>query len=433
MAVSRKTILSRLIDAAAQPVYALDDRQRIVYCNAAVADKLQSTVEDLTGMQCHWTTDPPQAENLQSRVNCLCPAPAAFRGELGQGRVPLVDSGGTDWQADFVPLQESGQVHAVLAFLRPVTSEPPAPRYRDEIRRLRSRLGVRFDIEQLIGESPGIQKAHRQARMATQTDENVLILGELGSGREHLANTIHYGGTDEPAPLVSLACQFLDDELLRTTVTSLVSQTSASNRLPTLLLTDADKLVDEAQQELWRLLSESRPFRLMATAVSWDHWTAQLLPELAEATSTVTIWLPALADRPEDVLLLAEHFRIDASSGRVPAYTASARELLVTYRWPGNIAELKQVVEMACATAGSRAIEPNDLPRHLRHAIDAALHPPQKELTIELETLLEKIESELIRRALRQADSNKAQAARLLGINRPKLLRRIEQLDIRDW
>jgi transcriptional regulator with PAS, ATPase and Fis domain len=442
MAISRKTVLSRLIDSATQPVYALDEKQRLVYCNDALARRLGATAEELVGSICQYVTTPPGLENRQSLLNGLCPGPHVFLGreELAAVLLPQGDHL-EEFTVRFLPFTEhvesggSGSVQLVLAVVQLLDQTSPVANYHDEIRRIRQQLAKDYDMDQLIGVSPGIQKVHRQAKLAAAAGENVLLLGPPGTGKERLAQAIHYAGQSDAVPMVSLACHFLDDELLRTTVLSLVQQANDTGNLPTLLLTEAHELAEEAQHELLRLIATAK-FRIMVTATVDGEGQLTLLPDVVDSVSTFTIEIPGLGQRPEDVRLLAEHFLEKMNTQtqkRIVGFDDGAIELLMAHSWPGNRNELNDVIAEAHQAATGVRIVAADMPRFLRHASDAAIHPPPEDESIDLDSILRTMEIEMIVRALRKANSNKAQAARLLGIQRNKLLRRIEQLEITNW
>jgi DNA-binding NtrC family response regulator len=154
--------------------------------------------------------------------------------------------------------------------------------------------------------------------------------------------------------------------------------------------------------------------------------------DLAYALSTLVIELPALNERRDDIPLLAQAFVEEMNAEgkqQRSGFTPEALDLLTAYPWPENADELAVVVREASRRAGGPLIAASDLPRKIHLAADAAAHPPMREQSIVLPDFLDRIEAELIERALRQTKGNKAQAARLLGINRPRLLRRLTQLD----
>jgi DNA-binding NtrC family response regulator len=187
--------------------------------------------------------------------------------------------------------------------------------------------------------------------------------------------------------------------------------------------------------ELLRLIATAK-FRIMVTATVDGEGQLTLLPDVVDSVSTFTIEIPGLGQRPEDVRLLAEHFLEKMNTQtqkRIVGFDDGAIELLMAHSWPGNRNELNDVIAEAHQAATGVRIVAADMPRFLRHASDAAIHPPPEDESIDLDSILRTMEIEMIVRALRKANSNKAQAARLLGIQRNKLLRRIEQLEITNW
>jgi DNA-binding NtrC family response regulator len=155
--------------------------------------------------------------------------------------------------------------------------------------------------------------------------------------------------------------------------------------------------------------------------------------DLAAMLSTITIELPPLAKRREDLPLLAQALLEEQnarSSKQLGGFSAEAIDRICAYGWPGNVAELADVVAEGHARAAGRLIARDELPERLRLAAEAAARPRRKEEPIQLDEFVARIERELIRRALAHAKGNKTKAARLLGLNRPRLYRRMVQLGL---
>ena len=149
--------------------------------------------------------------------------------------------------------------------------------------------------------------------------------------------------------------------------------------------------------------------------------------------STITIELPPLAKRREDLPLLTQALleQLNARGERqIGGFSSEAIDRICAYAWPGNVAELAQVVSECHARAARHADWCEELPERLRLAAEAAARPRRKEEPIQLDEFVAHIERELIRRALARAKGNKAKAARLLGLNRPRLYRRMVQLGL---
>lgn len=449
--ISRKTVLTRLFDTVDECVYALDAERRLVYYNAALASRLQVEDGSLLGTSSRYSSQPVATlPDLQAVVNGLCPPPEVFQGRSVTAPIVLQTAAGAcESMAQFIPFQQQSAVRLVFAIVAdedtPSSLAAVPDRLHDQIRRLRRQLGVTYDMGQLVGKSAAIRRVRRQAEIAATVSSHVLLTGPPGSGRERLAKAIHHRCAPD-APLVPLACQFLDDELLHTTIVSLLTGSSdevSDDCLRTLLLLDVDQLVPQAQAELLRMLLEAdtaatgRRWHVISTARSpLVAVEGAVDPELAHLLSTVQIDLPPLSDRVEDIPLLAYYLveqYAEREGRQIPDLDDAAIELLVAHSWPGNIDELRSVLLGALQTMTANRIRAEDLSRHLVHGIDAALHPVPEEQAVDLPRLLAEVETEMIRRALRKADSNKAQAARLLGLSRAKLLRRIEQLGIDQW
>ncbi len=205
----------------------------------------------------------------------------------------------------------------------------------------------------------------------------------------------------------------------------------------TLLLHRVDEISADLQVELAGLFVR-RPlaWRLIATAAEPLAELARrgkFREDLAAALSTIVIQLPALAQRRDDLPLLAQLVLEDlnALGGRqIGGFTPAALDLLDGYAWPGNLDELAEVVAESHRQAAGLEIDVADLPERLRLASRAAAHPRHAEETIVLPEYLGRVERELIRRALARAKGNKARAARLLGMTRPRLYRRMVQLGL---
>jgi DNA-binding NtrC family response regulator len=155
--------------------------------------------------------------------------------------------------------------------------------------------------------------------------------------------------------------------------------------------------------------------------------------DLAYELSTLTIKLPRLASRREDIPLLAQHFLEEANAAsdrQLSGFQPAAIELLTSLAWPGNIDELAGAVRAACAKATGPCVMLADLPDWVHLAHDAAAQPPRDDEPIQLDAFLAEIEKELLARALKKTRGNKSKAAALLGLSRPRLLRRLAQLGL---
>jgi DNA-binding NtrC family response regulator len=245
---------------------------------------------------------------------------------------------------------------------------------------------------------------------------------------------VHYARRSAGA-LLPLECALLGAELLQANLRALARPHASAERPATLVLQDVDEMPLEAQAELAGFVRlVDLPVKIVSTA-------RRMLIELAEvgqfrydlacALSTIAIELVPLADRLDD-LPLAAQWQLEranaAGAKQLAGFSSEALDRLAAHDWPGDVGELAEVVAEAHARAEGGDVQLRDLPLRLHQASDAARFARPPDETIVLETFLGEIEHELIERALSRAKGNKAQAARLLGMTRPRLYRRLVQL-----
>jgi len=443
-------LLMRLMEAAATPLAALNAARQFVFANAALGNWLGVDAEQLRGRRCDYRAggDDP----LAAVAAALCPPPEAFAGQVEHGFVSRLVTGDQPFErrpARFVRLAGEAPDDDLLLviILSPAETESPATagdltpqRLHSTLQQLRSRLGQRFHLSQLIGESEAIVRVREQIRVASKAQARVLVIGPPGSGREHVARTIHYGQPAAPVgPLVPIDCSLVDAEQLQATLTTLLRRQyeTQADRPPAALLLDVDRLREGAQHELagflqlpgvelHTLATARRPLSRLAAKGKFHR-------DLAYALSTLTISLPPLKSRREDIPLLAQHFLEEANAAgakQLAGLQPAALELLIGLPWKGNLDELSRAIRESCERAGGPQVTLVDLPDWVHLAKDGAARSLPNEPPIQLDQFLESIEKELLERALRRARGNKSRAAQLLGVSRPRLLRRLAQLGL---
>lgn len=307
----------------------------------------------------------------------------------------------------------------------------------------------------LVGRTPAMQALYRLVARVMNTDLPVLVTGESGTGKSLIARAIHDFSDRRNQPFVVAQAADLgsfDD------IAALKSRAKGG----TFVFDEVADYDDEAQARLVRLidsLGENAP-RLMATSqVNLSHLieTGRFRQDLFYRLGGVTISVPPLRERVEDILLLADHFlartQRDASLPRQLA--ADARELMRVHSWPGNVRQLENAVKRLSITAATEEISRADVEAVLGHATAAeptrggndseklsasvfrhlqryfdlhggALPPPGV-----YQRILREVETPLIEIALDATGGNQARCADLLGINRNTLRKKITDLDIR--
>lgn len=464
----RTAELARLLNSAKQPIYLLDDELTVVFLNRAAQDWL-ATGESLVGRRCAYHST-PSSVGIDAAAAGLCPPPAVLDGISTVAMVSRVAEDGRliERRARFLPIGvEAEDLRGILAVLDTEDQPPAAETVRasevaeagpaalhEYVRRFRQEAALRYRADRLIGLGPAMRLARRQVELAVASRSSVLLVGPPGSGRQHLAAAIHYGSEKGDSPhlcdpmgtvpffrsaLTPVDCSLVGADILEELAAavaraSFLGQEAAPNAL---LLHRVDELSADVQVELVGLLTHRlSAWRILATAVEPLAELARrgkFRADLAAALSTIVIELPALADRREDLPLLAQLFLEDLNAAgrrQIGGFTPAALDLMDGYGWPGNLDELARAIAEAYGRAAGREIDTGDLPERLLLAGQAAAHPRRAEETIVLDKYLGRVERELIRRALAQAKGNKARAARLLGTTRPKLYRRMVQLGL---
>lgn len=479
--------LTRLFDESSRPIYAVDSQRRIVYCNRALASWIDVDAGRIIGRLVEYHSEPvaddeegPDAGPLAD----LCPPPRAFAGEACFGTLSCTSRGGglIHRRAEFVPLgalskskaerqkAHPPEIFAVLALLdwadmsapelaAALSAEPSADELHRTIRRFRRAQTSRYSIASILGTSAAMQKVRNQVAAAAASGANVLVCGRRGSGRGHVARAIHYATAGDNGPkLVPIDCETLTDDLLRRVLEGLRGPAGDSKQRPTLLLENLDQIPAPQRAVLFAaIVQKMMDARILATVgalrsgeensgvdVSAPRMNGRddggkpslESPEDAaarHALSTITIDIPRLVDRIEDLPLLAQYFLESCNHGsgkQVGSFRTDALDLLALYSWPGELDQLRGVIAAAHRACTAQEILPTDLPPIMMHAFHAARQPRRPAERIVLDELLAHIEKEAIVRALVQAGGNKSEAAVLLGMTRPRLYRRLVQLGL---
>lgn len=451
-----KTIAAELVEfvgGGIAPVYVLDDARRIVYCNTACARWSGTKISDLVGRECAFHT-PGEQDGPAAIAAGLCPPPKVFSGQTRTALVSCLRPDGSlsHRQGHFFPLDDGqDESSPVLVILDREDASPslaesadgqasaqsPELQLHEHLRRLRLLMAGRFHAESLLGSHPWIVRARAQIALAAQTRANVLCTGSRGTGKAHAAKAIHYSQR-ESGHFVPLSCAVLEPNSLRASLRSLwLKHSATSGQAATVLLEEVDRLPGEAQEELVGLLSSGvAAVRVIATT---EKPVAELIAggefssKLAGLLSTITIELPPLGQRSDDVPLLAQAFLEEANAAGIKqlgGFSTDALDQMLAYPWPGNVDELRALVREAHDRAHGGEVTARDLPEKIGWAADATAHPRRSDDPIVLEEFLAGVEKELITRALRRAKGNKSKAARLLGLTRPRLYRRLIQLGL---
>jgi len=314
-----------------------------------------------------------------------------------------------------------------------------------------------FDFSKIVGESRAMREALAlAARIIPRGTSTVLLTGETGTGKELLAQAIHYNGPRSQGPFVEINCSAIPANLLESELFGHErgAFTDARHAKPgllevadggTLFLDEIGELPFELQGKLLKVLEDKRVRRVGGTRTQdvdiriIAATNRDLAGEVREGTfredlfyrlSVIPLHLPPLRERGDDILLLADHF-VDSLSQQYglprPDISRALRDRLLAHAWPGNVRELRNAIERALLLGEGTGLSAEDL------FIQSAPAPVASSSTVlPFPAPMEAIELAAVRAMLNSADGNKSAAARRLGISRSRLhraLKRIEDID----
>lgn len=322
---------------------------------------------------------------------------------------------------------------------------------------MRHQLSTRSEYFNIIGSAKSMQTIYETIESVAKSDANVLIVGESGTGKELIANAIHYQSLRSKKPFIKVNCAALPKELIESELfghtkgaftgahadkEGLVQHAASGS----LMLDEIAEMPVELQPKLLRVLQE-RSYRKIGSektyAVDFRLISSTNRPpadairdgllrdDLFYRISTITIHVPPLRDRSEDIQLLTEHFLhmyAQKYDRPIAGVSQAAYQRLFGHAWPGNVRELQNVLERAVLLAKGTRVEPVDLP------FDNGSLPEGSPAGVAWEVppnmTLEDIERLVIEKTLQRTSGNKQAAANLLGIYRPRLYSKIRKYNI---
>ena len=322
-----------------------------------------------------------------------------------------------------------------------------------EIQYLRHTQDVIYRVKDIIGQSEANQQVLRQVRSFSDNSEPVLIKGETGSGRQLIGGAIHFNGPRSEYGFIRVSSAIRNPDHLKSDLfghvknaypgatSARVGRIEQSNG-GTIFLEEIAEMPSDLQARILEFMKTGRfkrfggtreisvDVRVIASTgrdLEVEARKGHFLPELAEALEKNVATVPPLRDRKEDIGLLARYFldrlRIELDSGRAAVLSEKAMEKLMNYDWPGNIRELKNVLERALFTSGKDVLEPTDiqLPEGEANMLHWGL----------ADRKLKDLEKEAVVQALEKTGYVQKDAAKLLGISKRVMHYKIQQFGIR--
>ena len=339
---------------------------------------------------------------------------------------------------------------------------------RKEVRSIRRERANQFSFDQIVGQSPGMRDMFQLARKVAESEvSSVLLQGESGTGKDLVAKAIHYGSRRADAPFIAINCAAIPATLIESEMFGYEKGafTDAKGRKEglfeqaeggTLFLDEIGELELSVQAKLLRVLEEGSfrrvgglkdiPLDVRVIAASNRDLKAEseagrFRLDLYYRLSVIQIDIPALRERGDDIITLAEHYIAHFNQRlrkRVRGFSSEVIDIFRHYHWPGNVRELRNVIERVMILEDGDLITSTYLPRGLGKdeiaTEDKASSPlPQSsasQFNLPAEGItLDEVEMSLVRQALERSGGNQTRAAELLGISRDQLRYRLKKLE----
>jgi DNA-binding NtrC family response regulator/ligand-binding sensor domain-containing protein len=411
----------------------------LVVSQAGLVSFVSRAAHDVLGgrgpLDGHWHDVLPLGEDDRRRLTEMLDAPRARRAKLP---IRLAAASGRQYWMEVEIEDDPRDPERRIFFLYDVS----------EVYDLRRLLDDKARFHGLVGQSAAMQLLFKQIRDVAAVDTTVLIEGETGTGKELVARAIHYQSARKSRPFVAINCAGLTESLLASqlfghrrgaftgAVADQVGHFEAAQG-GTVFLDEIGDIAPSAQMSLLRVLQEreiarlgeSQPRKIDVRVIAASNRDlvratadGRFRQDLLYRIRVARIEVPPLRARKDDIPMLAAWFLSEcrqAVGREVRDVSAEAMEILVEHAWPGNVRELKAAVETAVIHAAGCVIQPGDLPRELLLA-DADV--PAGDPAIR--------ERERLKRAFRDAGGNRSEMARLLGISRATLYRRLASLNL---
>jgi DNA-binding NtrC family response regulator len=327
---------------------------------------------------------------------------------------------------------------------------------RFEHQQLKERLRGQYSFASVIGQSAAMLTLFELVESVAASDANILIQGENGTGKELIANAIHYNSHRASGPFIKINCASIPRDLIESELFGYKKGAftgAATDKIGlvemaeggSLLLDEIGEMPAYLQTKLLRVLQEReyRPvgsdrvvtvdFRLIcATNVDLDVALREgrLREDLYFRINTIAVRVPPLRERTEDIPLLCNHFLSKFNQRyqkSIRSVSPAVYHLLIRNRWAGNVRELENAIERAVLVCKTQEITPPDLPDSVRDSAASA-----REFTIPPHRTLAEIERMAILQTLQRTNWNKQEAAQILGLYRPTLYSKMKKHEIRD-
>ena len=385
--------------------------------------------------------------------------------DLPEGGLLLEDTGSTEaeipagqlpqhrlfYQSTASVRDSHKEVIGRLMVYRDVSKEIEVEQMKAEVLRLRTELETIYSFDGIIGNSPKMQQMYALIKQAAESDITVLIRGESGTGKELVSKLFHFNSPRKEGPFLAINCAALPEALIESELfgyekgafTGATEQKiGAFERAQggTILLDEIGDMLPIVQAKLLRVLQEREIQRVGGTTtipvdVRIIAATNQNLEDAVQTgafredlfyrLSAFPIEVPPLRERRDDIPLLADHFLkkyVKSADKSISGLSNATLRVLLQYDWPGNVRELENAIEHAILLETTQVLQVHNLPAQISPLAATRSDQPGP-------LSLEEAEQQAIARALKDSDQNITEAARVLGVNRATLYRKLKKYD----
>jgi Nif-specific regulatory protein len=385
---------------------------------------------------------------VERRIHSVLAVPLEVQGKMLGAMYLDASSPGVRFDSDLLQLLTAVGNMTALA----IENARHLERLDGENRRLNEELNIHHSM---VGESKAMHEVYGFVSRVAGRDSTVLISGESGTGKELVARAVHTNSARAEKPFVAINCAAITETLLeselfgheRGAFTGAVAQKKGKLEVAeggTVFLDEIGELAVPMQAKLLRVLQErefervggTRPIKLdvrLIAATNRDlkeaSRTGAFRPDLYYRLNVVSLHMPALRERREDIPLLAAFFAAQYAEKvkrHVAGISPEARNCLMRYDWPGNVRELENAIERAVVLGATELILPEDLPDAILEETAAS-----GEAVSALHEGIRQAKKTLIERAIEQANGNYTEAARILGVHPNHLFRLIRTLNLK--
>ncbi|MCM3089890.1 MULTISPECIES: sigma 54-interacting transcriptional regulator [unclassified Cytobacillus] len=440
--IKRTKELQAILDFIADGVIAVDEKGVITVCNPSVYSILNLPYDSVIGK----SIDDILVHSRMSKVL------STGKEELNR----IQDENGVKVVANRIPIRHENKVLGAVCTFQEINR---IQQQEQEIRKKLLHRGhvTKYGLHNIVGESEMYQKAIQKVKKYSQVDSTILLTGETGVGKEVFAHLIHSFSKRSEGPFVAVNCAAIPENLLESELFGYVEGAFTGAKKGgktglfelahqgTIFLDEIGELAESLQAQLLRVLQEGEVMRLgdervipinIRVIAASNRELEEMVEEgkfradLYYRLNILDIPIPSLRERIADIPLLCDFFIKELKPGirrNIKGFTAEATKVLQSYHWPGNIRQLRNIVERAMILSPEEAIDSETvLAAGGKDFLELRdIKPPQDSAEEEDETKLQHIEKEYILDVLRQVNGNKTKAAKILGIGRTTLWRKM--------